>query len=78
LINEGRVYDAIMTLMKPFMSKKMLDRVKCHGKNVDSVHEFIDKSLLPPYLNGDGATCEEMGTKWREILSEEWPQDTEL
>ena len=78
LLNEGRVYDAIMKLMRPFMSKKMLDRVKCHGRDMDSVHEFIEKRWLPPYLNGDGATCEAMGEKWREILSEDWPKDTEL
>jgi len=78
LINEGKVYDAIMAVMKPFMKQKILDRVKVHGSNYTSIHEFVDPAILPPYLGGTGMDPEEGSKDWNEVLRENWAQDTEL
>lgn len=78
LINEGKVYDAIMTMFKPFMKKKILDRVRIHGSDYQSIHEFVDPKILPPYLGGSGLDPEKGGKEWNEVLSENWAHDTAL
>jgi len=78
LVHEGRVYDAIINLMKPFLKKKMLDRINAHGSDYASIHKFIDPMYIPPYLGGSGLDPEEGGRQWNEKLSEDWTQDTAL
>ena len=78
VINEGTIYDVMMAIFKPFMKKKMLNRVHVHGSNYVAIHKFIDPSLLPPYLGGTGPSFEELNKKWLEKVTEDWPQDTAL
>jgi len=78
LLNEGKVYDVLMAMMKPFMKQKLLDRILLHGSDYDTLHKYVDPSFLPPYLNGTGAEPEVAGKVWNDILREDWTHDTEL
>lgn len=78
LIHEGLVYDAIIAAMRPFMKKKILDRVQAHGEDYESIHKFIDPSILPPYIGGTGQDPDVGGKEWNEKLAEDWAHDTAL
>ena len=78
VINEGTIYDVMMTLFKPFIKKKMLDRIRVHGSNYSAIHEYVDPKALPPYLGGTGPDPDQLAKKWLEKVTEDWPQDTAL
>jgi len=78
VINEGTVYDVMMAIFKPFMKKKLLNRIHVHGSNYKAIHEFIDPCVLPPYLDGTGPSFEQLNKNWLDKFTEDWPQDTAL
>jgi hypothetical protein len=41
-----------MAMVRPFMSKKMQQRVHLLGKDNEAFHEFIDPAVLPPEFGG--------------------------
>ena len=78
LLNEGKVFDVLMTLFKPFLKKKLLSRIHPLGSNYKKLHEYISPSVLPPHYGGTGPDPETLVKMWIERLTEDWPQDTEL
>ena len=78
LLNEGRVIDFIMKLFKPFLKKKILDRIHLHGTDLPSLQEFFHVESLPPMLGGTGPTVQESVKIWTEKVTEDWPEDTSL
>uniref|UniRef100_H2ZHQ0 CRAL-TRIO domain-containing protein n=1 Tax=Ciona savignyi TaxID=51511 RepID=H2ZHQ0_CIOSA len=68
LLNEGRVYDIIMAIFKPFMKSKLLKRIHLHGNKYSELQDFIDCDLLPPYLGGSGLDPEKAADVWNRIL----------
>ncbi|CAK8673740.1 unnamed protein product [Clavelina lepadiformis] len=78
VVNEGTFYDVIMAIVRPFLKKKLLDRIHLHGTNFKGIHEFIDPSILPPYLDGTGPDPDGLAKLWGETLMEDMPQDTAL
>lgn len=54
LYNAGPIVDTIMAMMKPFMSKKTLDRMRTLGENMENVYKYVPKRMLPDeYLPDD-------------------------
>ncbi|CAH1794376.1 unnamed protein product [Owenia fusiformis] len=52
--NTGAVFEAIMQLIKPFLSKKIQDRIKVYGNNMEDVYKNIPMKCLPSdYLPDD-------------------------
>ncbi|XP_078489802.1 alpha-tocopherol transfer protein-like [Ciona intestinalis] len=78
LLNEGKVFDILVAICKPFMKKKLLKRIHIHGSNYDELQDFIDPALLPPFLNGTGPSPKEAAEEWNKKMEDEWPQDTAL
>ena len=78
LLNEGRVIDAVMALMKPFMKKKLLDRIHPIGNKYSKLYEHIPQSVLPPHYGGTGPDHDTFVESWIARLTEDWPQDTAL
>ncbi|XP_076821292.1 alpha-tocopherol transfer protein-like [Clavelina lepadiformis] len=78
ILNEGKVYDIILALFKPFLKQKIIDRIHTHGSKINSLHEFVDQAVLPPELGGTGPDGESTGKWWIEKLTEDWTKDTAL
>ncbi|XP_015929972.1 clavesin-1 [Parasteatoda tepidariorum] len=51
-VNQPAALTAIYHLVKPFVKKKLLQRVHFHGSKLESLHEFVPKELLPEELGG--------------------------
>ena len=78
VVNEGTVYDVLMAIFRPFMKKKLMDRIHVHGSNYKGIHQFIEPSILPPYLDGTGSDVNHLAKKWIDRVLEDLPQDTAL
>nr|XP_039256143.1 alpha-tocopherol transfer protein-like [Styela clava] len=74
LVNEGTFYDAMFKMIKPFLKKKMKERIVLHGTNFTKLHEQIDPEYLPGYLGGTGGDPIEAAIKWGEELCE-WKEN---
>jgi len=78
LLNEGKFYDIMMKVFKPFLKQKILDRIHLHGKDYKSLQEFFTEENLPSTLGGSGPSTEECMKLWTDKVSADWPQDTAL
>lgn len=64
-INASNFIDTLMSMVKPFMKKEMLDILKIHPVGSDSLEEYIPKAALPKEAGGEnkegnvlrGETC---------------------
>ena len=78
ILNEGKVFDALMMLFRPFMKKKLLERLHPFGNKYLKLYDYISPSLLPPCYGGTGPDLDTLVRTWVERLTEDWPQDTPL
>ena len=78
MLNEGRVFDTLMMMFKPFMKKKMVERIHPIGKKYSQLHQYIQPSLIPPQYGGTGPDVSNLTETWINRLTESWPQDTLL
>nr|CAB3263126.1 uncharacterized protein LOC101243387 [Phallusia mammillata] len=78
ILNEGTVFDLLMAIARPFMRKKILDRIHVYGAKYELMHKHISPAILPPYLGGTGPEPSVLSEKWIDILTEEMTQDTPL
>ena len=77
-LNEGKIYDIMMKIFRPFLKQKILDRIHLHGKDLQSLQNFFPAENLPPSLGGTGPTTEECMKLWTDKVTADWPQDTAL
>ncbi len=54
-----------MAVVRPFLSKKMKDRIRAFGTDMSALHELVDPSRLPPEFGG---TSIDDGWKWFEDM----------
>ncbi|GFY63772.1 alpha-tocopherol transfer protein-like [Trichonephila inaurata madagascariensis] len=52
VVNEPYYFSTIIKIIKPFLHKKIRDRVHHHGSNLKSLHQHIPPEILPEYLGG--------------------------
>ena len=52
IVNEGKLVDMLWTIMKPFVSEEMKNKLVFHGTDFKSLTESIDSSLVPVHLGG--------------------------
>lgn len=52
VVNQGRLVDMLWTLMKPFVSEEMKQKLNFHGTDFGKLKEVIDESMLPQELGG--------------------------
>jgi len=53
IINECRLFNMAFTLVKPFLTEKMKQRLRFHGTSLTSLHECVPAFILPQDLGGD-------------------------
>ncbi|XP_058454585.1 clavesin-1-like [Malaya genurostris] len=51
-VNNGMVYNMVVSIMKPLMSKSMREKQIFHGRNMASLAKFISPKVLPPKYGG--------------------------
>lgn len=78
ILNEGTLYDILIAMFRPFVKKKLMDRMHVHGSNYKTMHSFIEPSVIPPSYGGTGPSVEELAQVWLDKVLEDLPQDTAL
>lgn len=56
-INAPSFMDKVLMMYRPFMKKKLLDMIKVHQTNADSLDKVVDKSILTKELGGNYKDC---------------------
>ncbi|KAL7036740.1 hypothetical protein ACKWTF_008920 [Chironomus riparius] len=49
----------IISMLKPFFSKEIMESIHCHSSSFETLHKFIDKECLPIEFGGNNGTLEE-------------------
>ena len=52
IVNQGRLIDMLWTLMRPFVSEELKQKLIFHGSDFSKLKEEIDESMLPQELGG--------------------------
>lgn len=53
IVNEPYIFEMLFTMVKPFLSEKIKNRIFFHGSNLCSLHEHIPVEILPEELGGE-------------------------
>ncbi|XP_780795.2 alpha-tocopherol transfer protein-like [Strongylocentrotus purpuratus] len=67
-INESLLFDGAFTIIKPFMQEKIRKRVRLHGQNMETLHEYLSPSILPDTFGGDITNYDSL--PWRQAFLE--------
>ena len=78
IINEGKIFDILMAMFKPFLKKKIIKRIQTFGNKYTQLHEVVSHTILPPCYGGTGPHPEILVQTWIDRLTEDWPQETAL
>ncbi|XP_015599256.1 retinol-binding protein pinta [Cephus cinctus] len=70
-INAPSFADRIVTLIKSTIKPKLSSRVHVHSSGLDSLYEFVPRSVLPKDYGGEQPSMDKLSDMWREKL-EEW------
>lgn len=58
MFNQPWYLSMIMAVVRPFLSQKHRDRIRAHGENYDTFHDYIEIADLPANFGGDGISLE--------------------
>ncbi|GFY64679.1 alpha-tocopherol transfer protein-like [Trichonephila inaurata madagascariensis] len=56
VINNTSIFSILFSVIKPFISKKMVERIHFHGDDLKSLHQYISPSVLPSEFGGTQGT----------------------
>ncbi|XP_021946295.1 clavesin-1 [Folsomia candida] len=62
-INNPRIVQYALSLLRPFIPKKIKDRFLMHGSNYSGLHEHISPKILPTWLGGELSDEDAIDTK---------------
>ncbi|NWI23361.1 TTPA protein, partial [Sula dactylatra] len=69
LINEPLFFHPVFTLIKPFLTEKIKERVYMHGYNyMQSLTEHFPVSILPREYGGEEVSIEELAKEWTDFI----------
>lgn len=69
VINEPKVFGILYAIFKPFIHEKLKKRLHFHGKNRETLIEFLGQDCLPPELGGkEDAPCPPPGKLLAELM----------
>ncbi|KAG8322327.1 hypothetical protein J6590_024672 [Homalodisca vitripennis] len=78
IVNQPFYFNAIYAVFKPFMKKKLRKRIFLHGKDMDSLHKYIDPANLPCDWGGQRLPFNNRATRTYVRINEhkfkEWKQ----
>ncbi|KAK6631969.1 hypothetical protein RUM44_006999 [Polyplax serrata] len=66
VINEPSIFSMVFAVFKAFLTEKMKKKLYFHGSNMQSLHEHITPSCLPPELGGTAGEVDPEG--WYKVL----------
>lgn len=58
VINNTSLFSILFSMIKRFLSKKMVDRIYFHGDNLESLHQYVSPNVLPREFGGTQGTFE--------------------
>lgn len=70
IVRQSYAFDLLFALIRPFMKKKLVDRIHFHGMNFDTLHEEVPASILPEEYGGHGPPLDFEGF-WKRLEKEE-------
>ncbi|XP_009330386.1 PREDICTED: alpha-tocopherol transfer protein [Pygoscelis adeliae] len=69
LINEPLFFHPVFTLINPFLTEKIKERVHMHGNNyMQSLTEHFPISILPQEYGGEEVSIEELAKEWTDFI----------
>ncbi|KPJ11588.1 Alpha-tocopherol transfer protein [Papilio machaon] len=68
ILSHSKSVETVVTMLKQILSKKIGERIQVHN-NVESLHKFVQKDILPSELGGNERSLVEIHEKWINVLS---------
>ncbi|XP_010154000.1 PREDICTED: alpha-tocopherol transfer protein [Eurypyga helias] len=69
MINEPLFFHPVFTLIKPFLTEKIKERVYMHGYNyMQSLTEHFPVRILPQEYGGEEVSVEELAKEWTDFI----------
>jgi len=65
LINTPMGIETLFNLFKSFMNDKGKNRVHMHNEDMEALHKFVPKEILPTEYGGDGGSVQEIIDHWK-------------
>jgi len=53
IVNNHKLINMVYSLIKPFLSKEVQDKILFHGSDVTELHKYVPRVLLPESLGGE-------------------------
>ncbi|XP_019374594.1 PREDICTED: alpha-tocopherol transfer protein [Gavialis gangeticus] len=71
LINEPLFFHPVFSLIKPFLTEKIKERVHMHGSNyIQSLTQHFPASILPQEYGGEEVSIEDLAQEWTDFIME--------
>ncbi|KAM7313830.1 putative phosphatidylinositol transfer protein SEC14 [Ixodes scapularis] len=70
IVNESYTFDMAYAMVRPFISKKMADRLHVHGANTEGLHKEVPVDSLPKEYGGVGPDLD-FEAFWNRLEQEE-------
>ena len=68
ITNTSSVFDGIMTIVKPILSKEISEMIEVHKAPSNTMPNYIDKDVLPIDYGGTNGTIDEHYKAWLKIF----------
>ncbi|KAH6930564.1 hypothetical protein HPB50_014730 [Hyalomma asiaticum] len=65
-VNQGKAFDVLLAIVRPFMKAKLLQRITLHGRNFGELHKEIPPKILPEEYGGQAPPVDFEGF-WNEL-----------
>ncbi|CAG0898826.1 unnamed protein product [Darwinula stevensoni] len=75
VLNEPLIVDMLFSMLKPFLSTKILTRFHFHGENLESLHQHVPKRILPCLYGGEKPTLDGSYHLQKLMDFEQWLKD---
>nr|XP_026487468.1 clavesin-2-like [Vanessa tameamea] len=69
-INSSPFLETFLNISKRFMSEKSKQRIMIHNKNIESLHEYVPKEVLPEEYGGTGDSIQNCIDHWKKKMSD--------
>ncbi|XP_077483106.1 alpha-tocopherol transfer protein-like isoform X2 [Amblyomma americanum] len=66
IIHESKAMDFLFAIMRPFIKRKLAERIHFHGTDYKNLHEEIPPTMLPEEYGGEAAPLDIEGF-WRQM-----------
>ncbi|XP_071450543.1 clavesin-1-like [Hetaerina americana] len=71
IVKQPYVFNIVFNMFKPFIREKLKSRMFFHGKDMSSLHKYIDPECLPENYGGTRPKIAYSGSDWYETITAE-------